>query len=226
MAYVKDSRISIKGTKEGLLLHLDDQAPFTEIIEELSSKLQDKQAQLLNGPNMRLRVQLNDRQISAAEERCLRDVLATRPNLIITHIESNQLHYRRDYDPLSSQENVSGTVRSGQVLEAKGSVLLLGDVNPGGTIRAGGHIFIMGALRGTAHAGSYGNEDVIIAASKMCPTQLRIASTITRSPDEGEQRVGYMEFAYLSGDHIALEQLNRLYIVRPQLKIKTDWQMI
>lgn len=226
MEHVKGSRISIKGTKGGLLLYLDDQAPFTEIIEELKHKLHDKQAQLLKGPDMPLSVHLNNRQISQEEERRLREVLATRPNLIIEHIESNQLHYRNDYDPLSSQENVSGTVRSGQVLEASGSVLLLGDVNPGGTIRAGGHIFIMGALRGTAHAGSYGNKDVIIAASKMCPTQLRIASTITRSPDEGEQRVGYMEFAYLSGDQIALEQLNRLYKVRPELQIKTSWQMI
>lgn len=225
MTHVKGSRIAIKGTKDGLLLYLDDKAQFTEIIEELNSKLQDKQAQLLNGPNMPLRIHLNDRQISEEEERRLREVLATRPNLIITQIESNQVHYRRDYDVLSSQENVSGTVRSGQVLEAKGSVLLLGDVNPGGTIRAGGHIFIMGALRGTAHAGSCGNEDAIIAASKMCPTQLRIASTITRSPDDSEQRIGFMEFAYLSGDHIALEQLNRLYIVKPQLQFKTGWQM-
>lgn len=226
MAHVKGARVSIKGTKDGLLFRLDDQAEFMEIIEELTDKLCDKHAQLLEGPDISVRIQLDDRQISLVEEQRLRELLATRPNLIISGFESNHYHYRNDYDPLSEMENVTGTIRSGQMLETGGSLLLLGDVNPGGTVRAGGHIFILGALRGMAHAGSQGNEQVIIAASKMCPTQLRIASTITRSPDEGEQRVGYMEFAHLSGRQIALEQMNHLYRVRPELQAKTNWRMI
>lgn len=226
MERVKGNRVAIKGTKDGLVLRLDDQAEFTEVIEELADKLADKQAQLLNGPDISVRIQLNDRQISAEEENDLRDLLRARPNLIISGFESNQYHYRSDYDPLSSMENVSGTVRSGQVLETDGNLLLLGDVNPGGTVRAGGHIFILGALRGTAHAGLQANKEAIIAASKMCPTQLSIASSISRSPDEGEQRVSYMEFAYLAGEHIAIEQMNRLYRVRPEFQARTNWQMI
>lgn len=218
--------VSIKGTKEGLVFRLDDQAEFTEVIEDLTYKLSDKQAQLLHGPEMDVTIQLNDRQISSQEERLLRELLSAHPNLIITKIESNAHHYLSDYDPLSALENVSGTVRSGQVLEASGSLLLLGDVNPGGTVRAGGHIFILGALRGTAQAGYYGNEEVIIAASKMCPMQLHIGTTVNRSPDEGQQREGYMEFAHLSGEHIAIEQISQLYRVRPELQAKTNWQLI
>lgn len=226
MERVKGSRVSIKGTKDGLVFRLDDQVDFAEILEELEYKLADKQAQLLSGPDVSVRIQLDDRQISAHEEHRLRELLSTRPNFHISGIESNRNHYRSDYDPLSAMENVSGTVRSGQVLETDGSLLLLGDVNPGGTVSAGGHIFILGALRGTAHAGCLGNESVIIAASQMCPTQLRIAGIISRSPDDGGQRVGFMEFAYLSGQQIAIEQMNRLYRIRPELQAKTNWQLI
>ncbi len=46
---------------------------------------------------------------------------------------------------------ISKIVRSGQVLHVKGNLLLIGDVNPGGTVIAGGNIFVVGSLRGIAH---------------------------------------------------------------------------
>lgn len=226
MERVKNSRVSIKGTKDGLVFHLDDQVDFAEVLEELEHTLRDKQARLLNGPDVSVRIQLGKRQISVHEEHRLRELFLTRPNLIITDIESRFDHYRHDYDPLTNLESVSGTVRSGQVLETKGSLLLLGDVNPGGTIRSGGHIFILGALRGMAHAGFQGNKSAIIAASQMSPTQLRIADIISRSPDDGTQRVGLMEFAHLSGQQITIDQMNRLYQIRPELRLKTNWQLM
>src|SRR5699024_6098067 len=71
--------------------------------------------------------------------------------------------------------------RSGQVLRVEGDLLLIGDVNPGGKVVATGDIYIMGNLRGIAHAGINGNRKAIIAASYMKPTQLRIADYISRS---------------------------------------------
>lgn len=53
------------------------------------------------------------------------------------------------------------------MLHVKGNLLLIGDVNPGGTVIAGGNIFVIGALRGIAHAGYYGDAEAVIAASVM-----------------------------------------------------------
>lgn len=39
------------------------------------------------------------------------------------------------------------------MLEAEGSVIMLGDVNPGARITARGNIIVLGAMRGTAIAG-------------------------------------------------------------------------
>ena len=78
---------------------------------------------------------------------------------------------------------VKKTIRSGQSINFDGSVVVLGDVNPGGEIVATGNIIVMGCLRGVAHAGAMGDENSIVTAFKLKPTQLRIANHITRSPD-------------------------------------------
>jgi len=50
---------------------------------------------------------------------------------------------------------------------------------------AGGDIIIWGKLRGTAHAGAGGDEEAVICALQLAPSQIRIASLIARSPERG-----------------------------------------
>src|SRR5699024_12438240 len=57
-----------------------------------------------------------------------------------------------------SLKSISQIVRSGQVLDIEGDLLLIGDVNPGGEVRATGDIYILGKLHGIAHAGTKGND--------------------------------------------------------------------
>jgi septum site-determining protein MinC len=75
------------------------------------------------------------------------------------------------------------TVRSGVEVRHPGTVVLVGDVNPGGAVIAAGDIVVWGRLRGIAHAGCAGNENCLIMALQMQPTQLRIANYVARSPE-------------------------------------------
>lgn len=77
-----------------------------------------------------------------------------------------------------------GTLRSGDHLEVDGSVLLLGDVNPGARISGGGNVLVWGRLRGIAHAGSQGDRSALIVALQLRPLQLRIADIVARGPEE------------------------------------------
>ena len=77
-----------------------------------------------------------------------------------------------------------GTLRSGEQLQAEGSLLVLGDVNPGAQISAVGHVLVWGRLRGVAHAGRLGDDQATIVALQMRPLQLRIAGAVARGPDE------------------------------------------
>jgi len=81
---------------------------------------------------------------------------------------------------------VPRTLRSGQSVKNSGNVVILGDVNPGAEVIAGGHVVVMGVIRGMVHAGALGDDQATITAFCLQPTQLRISNTISRPP-EGEQ---------------------------------------
>ncbi|MBX3051790.1 MAG: hypothetical protein KF753_09970 [Caldilineaceae bacterium] len=75
-----------------------------------------------------------------------------------------------------------GTLRSGQVFRHAGTVMIIGDVNPGAEVISGGDIFVWGRLRGIVHAGAMGNERSVVCAIDFEPIQLRIAGYIAMSP--------------------------------------------
>lgn len=97
-----------------------------------------------------------------------------------------------------------GPLRSGEHLQVEGSVLLLGDVNPGARISAGGHVLVWGRLRGIAHAGCQGNRQARIVALQLRPLQLRIADVVARGP-AAVPPPGLSEEAQLSGETIQID---------------------
>ena len=98
----------------------------------------------------------------------------------------------------------SGTLRSGDHLQAEGSILLLGDLNPGGRISAGGHVLVWGRLRGVAHAGRRGDRSARIVALQLQPLQLRIADAVARGPED-KPTAGLAEQAVLMEGEIQIE---------------------
>ena len=85
----------------------------------------------------------------------------------------------------------------------RGTVIVLGDANPGCSIVAEGDIFIWGRLRGVAHAGAGGNRQCRIMALHMQPTQLRIADQVARSPEAPPAQY-QPEVAYIGPDGIRI----------------------
>lgn len=94
------------------------------------------------------------------------------------------------------------TLRSGTELRHHGSVVIVGDVNPGSVIIADGNILVWGRLRGIAHAGSKGNLSARIMTLNMAATQLRIADLVARTPEPPSQV--YPEVAYVLKDSIQI----------------------
>jgi septum site-determining protein MinC len=66
-------------------------------------------------------------------------------------------------------------VRSGQVLRHPGHIVVIGDVNPGAQLIAGGDIIVWGKLQGVAHAGALGDAGAVICALELTPSLLKIA---------------------------------------------------
>ncbi|GAA5532436.1 septum site-determining protein MinC [Deinococcus aluminii] len=103
-------------------------------------------------------------------------------------------------------------VRAGFRGDYRGSVVILGDVNPGAEIVAGGDVIVMGALRGVVHAGYGGNADAIVWARPIASAQIRIGDAVARAPEGSSlstmrklEGPGDAELARLQGGMIVIE---------------------
>ncbi|MBW4663319.1 MAG: septum site-determining protein MinC [Chroococcus sp. CMT-3BRIN-NPC107] len=105
--------------------------------------------------------------------------------------------------PLVEPIYLQMTIRSGVEIRHSGTVVVLGDINPGGIAIANGDILVWGRLRGVAHAGANGNAKCLIMALQMEPTQLRIANYVARAPANQLEEY-YPEVAYVTPDGIRL----------------------
>ncbi len=103
------------------------------------------------------------------------------------HWEEVDFYETPTNDPVVSDTKetmyINQTLRSGQILEAEGNVVIIGDCHPGSEIKAVGDITVWGVLSGIAHAGCKGNINAKVRALKMNAVQLRIASCYSRRPD-------------------------------------------
>ncbi|PLS01298.1 septum site-determining protein MinC [Neobacillus cucumis] len=217
----KRQNVTIKGTKEGLVLHLDDTCSFQELKKELDEKLSANSRMQDERNLLSVKVNVGNRYLTLEQREELKDLIRQKKNFEVDDIVSNVMTMEEAHQLKTEHEvtTVSKIIRSGQVLEAPGDLLLIGDVNPGGTVIAGGNIFIMGSLKGVAHAGCYGNEEAVIAASSMKPSQLRISDQINRAPDQGQSNEPReMECAYINEDRkIIVDRLQVLVHLRPNL---------
>jgi septum site-determining protein MinC len=96
------------------------------------------------------------------------------------------------------------TVRSGQAIHHASNVVVLGDVNPGAEIVAGGDIIVWGVLRGLVHAGYPDNDNALVCSLQLVPVQLRIAHLLSRPP-EGFEAQPQPEVASIRQGQIVVE---------------------
>ncbi len=77
-----------------------------------------------------------------------------------------------------------GTLRSGQSIEVEGSIVILGDINPGAQVTAGGNVVVLGSVKGIITAGYPSDHSALVAALSMDPMQIKIGRVIARAPDQ------------------------------------------
>lgn len=194
------TKIQIKGIREGILITLGD-APWEQAYQALIEHL-DQQREFLKGA--RLALDVGNHMLKAAEMGLLRNQISER-ELTLWAVLSNSPTTVRTAQTLGLETRLSRpkpepaaqdtryqdgdpailvhrTLRSGYSLQNSGHVIILGDVNPGAQIISGGDVIVWGHLRGMVHAGAGGNENAVICALDLAPTQLRIAGAIAITP--------------------------------------------
>ncbi|HEY3368168.1 MAG TPA: septum site-determining protein MinC [Symbiobacteriaceae bacterium] len=206
--------IVIRGTtKTGLVIVLPDDMEFGKLMGRLREKLANG-AKFFQGAEVTIHV--GSRVLSEEERVTVAGVLGE-ANMTLRGIHQGgdpfgEAHAARTQPVAAALQPelqtalvVNRTLRSGQSVRHEGDVIVLGDVNPGAEVVASGHIVVMGALRGVAHAGCTGNTAALVAASKLRPTQLRIAHVIGRAPDIQEDLQPIPEVARVQDGMIVVE---------------------
>ncbi|MCA9970496.1 MAG: septum site-determining protein MinC [Anaerolineales bacterium] len=223
--------IQIKGIRDGLLVTMGNGA-LDETFQALEAELQQK-ADFLQGSRIVLDVgerplrkeQLADIQDVFARHRLvLWTVLADRE---MTRSAARELelairlpgsHTDLDGNLLAASQApprpekadapadglfLKETLRSGRSVFHEGSVVVIGDVNPGAEVIAGGDVVVWGRLRGLVHAGALGDQTAVICALDLSPTQLRIADQIAIPPDSRGRRPEPEQAAIRQGQIVA-----------------------
>ena len=102
---------------------------------------------------------------------------------------------------------VRKNIRSGQKISYDGTLIIFGDVNAGAELEATGHILVLGALRGVAHAGCKGDKKAVIYANQLRSVQLRIADLIARAPDGENTKRSIPEIARIIDNYLVIEEV-------------------
>jgi septum site-determining protein MinC len=162
-------RLRIPNTPVHLLAH--DRLLDTRQLQQLSDVLTDVQLQLKS-------VATSRRQTAIASASSGYSVEQLQPEASLSSVA------KLAPNAIADALYLEMTVRSGVEIRHPGTVIILGDLNPGGIVVADGDILVWGRLRGVAHAGAGGNSDCLIMALQMEPTQLRIADALARAPEK------------------------------------------
>ncbi|MET3682543.1 septum site-determining protein MinC [Alkalibacillus flavidus] len=208
--------LTMKGTSDGIIVYLDDQCSFDQLLNTLKEQLQSDSLHHRTA----VTVHTQNRYLEPWQQQRIREVLNDMSLIDVKSIESNVITKEEAqswYDHTTLKPHVK-TIRSGQVLHVIGDAFIIGDVNPGATVSATGSVFILGQLRGIAHAGYPDGIHEVVAASYMNPSQIRIADQLSRAPDY-EMEGSHREFAFINNqsEQIELDDLHNLQKIRPHL---------
>ncbi len=216
--------LAIKGIGDGLLVTVP-QGAWADVRPSLLQAI-DERADFFRGA--RLVMQVDDRVLSASELGGLRDDLESRQIALAGVLSTAEptrsagadlglaleiprpaVEPDEELEPIATDLHgeeaalIKRTLRSGQTVRHPGHVVVIGDVNPGAEIIAGGNVVVWGRIRGVVHAGATGDKKAVVCALDLSPTQLRIGSQVSVSPKRrGKSKP---EMAFLRDEQLVAE---------------------
>lgn len=223
---MEETPITLKGTADGILLK-PRSLVWATVLEALEQALEEAEAFFRGG---RLIMELGNRELTQDQLISLRALLIqydielwavlsenettvrlARSNGVMTRLPKDADGKKSQVDDLPMEQQalfLRQTLRSGQSVHYAGNVTLIGDVNPGAEIVAGGNIIVWGTIHGVAHAGAFGDEECVVCALNLQPSQIRIAGYIGRPPDR-RRGSAEPEIAKVEGGQIVAEVWSR-----------------
>lgn len=209
--------VSIKGTQDGLIIQIEETAGLSDMIAALQKKLTQAKGYF---DDSKVHLEFSGKALSETEKHELLEVIRQNSKMEILSVghqdEKEAPILKEKLTELShlleaaQKKGVSfhnGTLRSGQSLSVDTAIVILGDVNNGAIVNAGGSAIILGKLRGVVNCGLANKSNAFVFALEMRPTLLRINNVYGRFENEGEAS-GDPMIAYVHAEQIAIEPLS------------------
>lgn len=178
------NNVIFKGSNGKLVIILNPTISFYELKDHLVEKLRQSK-QLLMG--YEAIIEFKGREMNENEELELLNIIDEIVDMNILFVTDGKELASKEIEKITNIVNEGitkfhiGTLRSGEILEFSGNIVVLGDMNPGSIVKAEGNIVVIGTLNGVAHAGTKGNDEAFIVASNMNPFQLKIDEVLFKN---------------------------------------------
>lgn len=165
--------VSIKGTRDGLVIFFDPDREFEEIKKNLKHKIEAAR-DFFRGAKFTF---YQDSPSFDSRQRAELINLCQEYGLVLTP------HIRWPVQPRPAVHNgaperaglIFSNLRAGQEISSPGNLVLVGNVHPGARVLAGKDIVIMGRCRGDVHAGVPDDPKAMVVALDFRPNRLTIA---------------------------------------------------
>lgn len=214
---MSNNSVVIKSNKYGIVVRLDEATPYEELLEEIAIKFKESEKFFKDA---KMVLSFEGRKLTQEEEQDILEIISANSKIhivcIIDEDEKREQHFKRALeDKLNEMKSrdgqfYKGTLRSGQVLEAETSLVVLGDVNPGAKVISKGNVIVLGSLKGNVYAGATGNETSFVVALEMDPVQIRIGDVIARSSDETRKNmIGEPKISFVENGNIYIEPITK-----------------
>lgn len=199
--------VSINLRKNEILIKISDDAEQKEIIDNLKKKLFELKKMY---KNEKTPIKVTGKILKNKEIDEIQELIKNNIDVEIDFDMPKSLglsSIKRTFNKeiaVSETKFHRGSLRSGQKMEAEGSLVILGDVNSGAEVMASDNIVVLGALRGLAHAGAKGNKQAIISAGLLDTVQIRIANVI-KEIDRDEEPLHKQAYVSIIDNEIVIE---------------------
>ncbi len=213
--------VLIKSFPNGIALHLNQEADFEELLEEITYKFSEAKS-FFGDASVALSIE--DRQVSSAEEIRILDAIKNNSNLNIICIVGKDdatnknfikalAHTEKRLSKEDEGQFFKGSLKNKEVFETENSIIILGDVYPGSAVISAKNIIILGGLFGEAYAGGNGQPGAFVAALEMEPERIKIGDFKYRMAAKqskwGIRPKVQPKIAYVKNDKIIFETLTK-----------------
>lgn len=167
-----ENYVIFKGTKDGVTVIFDPEVSFETLCTQLEKKVAEAGKFF---DNVKTSLAFKGRVFTEEEEETLLKIIAKHTTMEITFVKTENNEIKRLSDllekelaPFNLAKFHKGSLRNGQKIEFEGSVIVVGDVNPGAEIKAGGNIIVWGSSRAGARR-LQGHDGAFVSAIYMAP---------------------------------------------------------